>query len=347
MHAGRVSVGMRLRRSDPDRPGLTRRGHGRGFAYLDADGKRVTDQDTLERIRSLAIPPAWKDVWICPYPNGHLQATGTDDAGRRQYLYHDDWRTSQDADKHDRVRRLARRLPAFREAVDQDLCRKGIVRERVLAVALRMLDYGVFRTGNTEYAEEYGSRGAATLLRDDVRVSHGKLVFDFRAKGGQRRTVELDDDDLVAAVRSLKRGRHKKPQLLVYRDDDGYHEIDAAMINERFRELVGEDFTVKDLRTWTATVHAGVDLAEADPPTTKQALNAAVKEMLEEVSEHLGNTPAVARASYVDPRVVEQYEHGHTIADTVDRVGDDLADEETRAQLERSVSKVLDQSARE
>ncbi|TCC28878.1 hypothetical protein [Kribbella speibonae] len=163
------------------------------------------------------------------------------------------------------------------------------------------------------------------MLRDDVRVSHGKLVFDFRAKGG----------------------RHKLPQLLVYRDGDDYHEIDAAMINERFRELVGEDFTVKDLRTWTATVHAAVDLAEAEPPTTKQSLNAAVKEMLDEVSDHLGNTPAVARASYVDPRVVEQYEHGHTIAGTVDRVGDDLADEKTRASLERSVNKVLDQGARE
>ncbi|MEI8411899.1 MULTISPECIES: DNA topoisomerase IB [unclassified Kribbella] len=332
---------MRLRRSDPDRPGLTRRGHGRGFTYLDARGKRITDQETLERIRSLAIPPAWKDVWICPYPNGHLQATGTDDAGRRQYLYHDDWRTTQDAGKHDRVRRLARKLPEFREAVDRDLCRKGIVRERVLAVALRMLDYGVFRTGNTEYAEDNGSRGAATLLRDDVSVRNGKLVFEFVAKGGVERVIELDDDRLVDAVSSLKRARHGEPLLLVYRDGDGYHEIDATMINERFQELVGEDFTVKDLRTWTATVHAAVDLAQADPPTTKKALNAAVKDMLEEVSDHLGNTPAVARSSYVDPRVVTQYEEGRTIASAVKRHGDDLNDEDTRAALERSVARLL------
>jgi DNA topoisomerase I len=341
MHAGRVSVGMRLRRSDPDRPGLTRRGHGRGFAYLDADGKRVTDQDTLERIRSLAIPPAWKDVWICPYPNGHLQATGTDDAGRRQYLYHDDWRTTQDADKHDRVRRLARRLPAFREVVDKDLCSKGLGRERVLAVALRMLDYGVFRTGNSEYAEDHGSRGAATLLRDDVRVRKGKLVFEFVAKGGIDRVIELAADRLVDAVSSLKRSRHGEPQLLVYRDRDGYHEIDATMINERFQELVGEDFTVKDLRTWTATVHAAVDLAKADPPTTKKALNAAVKEMLAEVADHLGNTPAVARSSYVDPRVVTQYEGGRTVKQAVGRHGDDLNDEDTREALERSVVRLL------
>ncbi len=332
---------MRLRRSDPARPGLTRRGHGRGFAYLDADGKRITDRETVDRIRSLAIPPAWKDVWICPYPNGHLQAMGTDDAGRRQYLYHDAWRESQDADKHDRVRRLARRLPAFRDAVDRDLCRKGLGRERVLAAALRMLDYGVFRTGNTEYAEEHGSRGAATLLRDDVHIRKGKVVFDFVAKGGVERVVELDDDPLVTAVSALKRARHGKPLLLVYRDRSGYREIDATMINERFQELVGDEFTVKDLRTWTATVHAAVDLAQAEPPETKKAVHKAVKEMLAEVADHLGNTPAVARSSYVDPRVVTQYEQGRTIESTVRRVGEDLGDEDTRGALERSVTRLL------
>ncbi|HZX02841.1 DNA topoisomerase IB [Kribbella sp.] len=338
---------MRLRRSHPDQEGFRRRRRGTGFSYLDADGNVIEDTDVAERIRTLAIPPAWEDVWICPFPNGHIQAVGTDQAGRRQYLYHDDWRVAQDAGKHDRVRQLARKLPAFREAVDLDLDRKGLDRRRVLAVALRMLDYGVFRTGNTRYADENGSRGAATLLRRDVRVSRGRLVFDFRAKGGQRRTVELDDDKLVAAVRSLKRGRHQNPRLLMFRDRDGYHEIDAAMINERFQELVGDGFTVKDLRTWTATVHAAVDLAEADPPTTKKALDAAVKDMLDEVSDHLGNTPAVARSSYVDPRVIEQFEHGRTIASTVRRVGDDLGDEDARAGLERSVNKVLDEDARE
>ena len=337
---------MRLRRSQPDGPGFSRRQRGRGFSYLDTEGNVIKETDVLERIRTLAIPPAWTDVWICPYPNGHIQAIGTDQAGRRQYLYHDDWRTAQDADKHDRVRQLARKLPAFREAVDADLCTRGLDKSRVLAVALRMLDYGVFRTGNTVYAEEHGSRGAATLLRDDVRVSTGKLAFDFVAKGGQERTIELDDDRLVAAVRSLKRGRHKSPRLLVYRDSDGYHDIDAEMVNDRFRELVGDDYTVKDLRTWTATVHAAVELADTDPPTTKKALNAAVKDMLDEVSEHLGNTPAVARTSYVDPRIVDQYEHGHTIAGTVDRVGTDLDDEEARAALERAVNRILDQDTR-
>ncbi|MER7243223.1 DNA topoisomerase IB [Kribbella sp. NPDC000426] len=337
---------MRLRRSHPDRPGYSRRRRGSGFSYLDEDGKTIKDADVIERIRTLAIPPAWDEVWICPHPNGHIQAIGTDQAGRKQYLYHDDWRSAQDDDKHDRVRQLARKLPAFREAVDTDLGTPGLDQRRVLAVALRMLDYGVFRTGNTEYAEEYGSRGAATLLRDDVRVSDGKVVFDFVAKGGQQRTLELDDDRLAAAVGSLKRGRHKNPRLLVYRDASGYLEIDAGMINERFQELVGEHYTVKDLRTWTATVHAAVDLAEQEPPRTKKALDAAVKDMLAEVSSHLGNTPAVARASYVDPRVITQYEHGHSIAETVDRVGDDLDDVQARGALERSVNRLLDRDSR-
>ncbi|MEV6283013.1 DNA topoisomerase IB [Kribbella sp. NPDC051770] len=338
---------MRLRRSTPDKPGLTRKGHGRGFSYHDEQGQKITDADVVERIRTLAIPPAWKDVWICPYPNGHIQATGTDEAGRRQYLYHDDWRTSQDADKHDRVRRLARKLPAFREAVDKDLSGKGLGREKVLAVALRMLDYGVFRTGNTRYAEEYGSRGAATLLREDVTVRRGgTVVFDFVAKGGIERKLELEDDRLAAAVRSLKRARHDQDQLLVFRDRDGYHGIDASMVNERFHALVGDDYTVKDLRTWTATVVAAIELAGAEPPTTKKALNGAVKEMLDEVSDHLGNTPTVARASYVDPRVVDQYERGRTIPATVDDV-EELDDPKTRAKVERSVNKLLDQDARE
>ncbi len=331
---------MRLRRSSPDRPGLTRRRRGTGFSYLDENGRRVTAPETLDRIRTLAIPPAWRDVWICPYPNGHIQAVGTDDAGRRQYLYHDDWRAGQEADKHDRVRRLARRLPAFREQVDRDLCGKGLGRDRVLAVALRMLDHGVFRTGNTEYADDYGSRGAATLLRDDVRIKQGRLVFDFTAKGGVDRVIELEDDKL--AVAALRRSRHDSPLLLVYTDRTGWHEIDAGGINERFQELVGDGYTVKDLRTWNATVQAAVALAKEDPPTTKKALQSSVRAMLGDLSDHLGNTPAVARSSYVDPRVITQFEQGRTIAPAISRTGsDDLGSEQVRERLERSVARLL------
>jgi DNA topoisomerase IB len=333
---------VRLRRVSVDRPGFRRRGRGKGFSYLDAEGNVIRDREVIDRIRMLAIPPAWQDVWICPHPNGHIQAVGTDEAGRRQYLYHDEWRTAQDADKHDRVRRLAGRLPSFRKAVDRDLCGNGLSRDRVLAVALRMLDHGVFRTGNAEYADEYGSRGAATLLREDVRVSRGLLVFDFTAKGGVRRTLELEDAKLVTAVAALKRSRPDSPLLLVYRDKDGWHEVDADQINERFHELVGDDYTVKDLRTWTATVHAAVALANADPPETVKATKAAVKAMLTDVSDHLGNTPAVARASYVDPRVITEYENGHTIRRAITRTGsDNLNRASVRARLERSVARLL------
>ena len=333
---------MRLRKSNPDKPGLTRRGRGKGFSYLDADGNVIDDAEVVERIRALVIPPAWKDVWICPYPNGHIQAVGTDEAGRRQYLYHDAWRVTQDASKHDRVQSLARKLPDFREAVDHDLCSKGLTRERVLAVALRMLDHGVFRTGNTRYAEESGSRGAATLLRKDVRVSKGVLVFDFIAKGGIERTLELKDAKLTTAVTALKRSRHDNPRLLVYRDKEGWHEIDAGLINTRFQELVGEGYTVKDLRTWTATVHAAVELAEAEKPETKTVAKKAVREMLDEVSDHLGNTPTVARSSYVDPRVITQYEEGRTIARAVKKTGSDhLERQKVREAIDPSVARLV------
>ncbi|QNE16839.1 DNA topoisomerase IB [Kribbella qitaiheensis] len=339
---------MRLRRSDPAKPGLTRRGRGKGFGYLDADGNVVDDAAVVERIRALVIPPAWNDVWICPHHNGHIQAVGTDEAGRRQYLYHDEWRTSQDDDKHDRVKRLAARLPEFRAAVDRDLCTAGLGRARVLATALRMLDHGVFRIGNTRYAEDAGSRGAATLLRDDVRVRKGLLVFDFIAKGGKQRTLELKDDKLAAAVSALRRSKHDNPRLLVFHDKSGWHEIDASSINARFQELVGDQYTVKDLRTWTATVHAAVDLAEADPPQTERTAKKAVKEMLTEVSEHLGNTPTVARASYVDPRVIAQYEEGRTIARAIKKVGsDELERQKVREKLDPSVARLVAEGGRQ
>ncbi|MFC0624507.1 DNA topoisomerase IB [Kribbella deserti] len=333
---------MRLRRSKLDGPGLTRKGRGRGFCYLDADGNPVTDPETLERLKALAVPPAWRDVWLCPFPNGHIQAVGTDEAGRRQYLYHEAWRTSRDAEKHERVRRLVRRLPDFRQTVEADLVRPGVSRERVLAVALRMLDHGVFRTGGAQYADEYGSRGAATLLRTDVCIRRGKLLFDFTAKGGQRRSLELADPELSKAVATLKRSRHDNPLLLVCKEGEGCRPILAEDVNERFKELVGDGHTVKDLRTWHATVYAAVVLAKAEPPRSKRATQSAIRQMLTEVSEELGNTPAVARRSYVDPRVVTQFERGRTIAPAIRRVGsNDLTRPMVRAALERSVVRLL------
>jgi DNA topoisomerase I len=335
-------MAVRLRRSKPDGPGWTRRRRGSGFSYLDADGNVITDPEICERIRSLVIPPAWRDVWICPYPNGHVQAVGVDDAGRRQYLYHDAWRQSRDAAKHDRVRRLARRLPDFRLKIHEDLQSPGITKERVLATALRMLDHGVFRTGNDEYAEEYGSRGAATLLREDVTVKGGRLVFEFTAKGGQERFAVLEDSELAKALTALRRCRTGSERLLVYRDTDGWREISAGDVNERFRELVGDGFTVKDLRTWHATLLAAVILAGTEPPRSKRAASSAVRSMIAEVADHLGNTPSVARRSYIDPKVIEQFEKGHTIERALRRTGsDDLTDPTVRATLERSLTRLL------
>lgn len=318
---------MRLRRADPDRPGIRRIRHGRGFRYVDARGNRV-DDETRRRIKDLVIPPAWEDVWICPDANGHLQAVGTDDAGRRQYLYHLEYRRRQDEDKHRRVVVLARRLPSVRDAVAEDLRSRGLTRRRVVAAALRMLDHGVFRTGGEEYAAEHGSQGVATLRRDDVRRRHGLLEFSFIAKGGQERRLTLDDPLLAATVVALKRSRPDgTDRLLTFAAEDGWQEVRAADVNERFKELAGDDYTVKDLRTWHATVLAAVALASG------KAERAVVKE----VAEELGNTPAVARRSYIDPRIFERAD--------LDRLrglnGATLTDPASRLRAERAVTRLL------
>lgn len=303
---------MRLRRSDPNKPGLTRRRHGRGWRYLDADGAAVGDEDA-DRARALVIPPAWRDVWISPHPNGHIQAVGVDDAGRRQYLYHEQWRRERDEEKHERVADLVGLLPRFRAAVARDLATSGLGRDRVLAGALRMLDHGVFRTGGEEYAEENGSRGVVTLLCEDVAVDRGQLVFCFPAKSGIRRDLRLDDPELVPLVRALRRGRDGGEQLFVHRVDGELRPVRSSEVNPRFRELTGSEHTVKDLRTWHATVVAATAFADLAGPTTARARRAIEIQVLDRVAEELGNTRAVARRSYVDPRVVAAFHDGRTI----------------------------------
>ncbi len=327
---------MRLRRADPNRPGIRRVRHGRGFRYLDVAGAPV-DAEVVARIKDLVIPPAWTDVWISPDPNGHLQAVGTDDAGRRQYLYHPEYRRKQDASKHERVRELARRLPAVRAAVAEDLRGSGLTRRRVVAAALRMLDHGVFRTGGEEYAAQNGSQGVATLNRDDVRIRAGVLTFRFTAKGGQDREITLADPLLATVVAALRRSRPPGiERLLTYRAEDGWHEVHAADVNARFKQLAGDDYTVKDLRTWHATVLAAVTLGLPVPGTATERQRT-VRSALAEVAAELGNTPAVARGSYVDPRLLELFEQG-----TLPRVdGIDLADEADRSRAERAVVRLL------
>ncbi len=292
------------------------------------------------RIRALVIPPAWEDVWICPHPNGHIQAVGTDAAGRKQYLYHTRWRERRDDEKHRRVVELAALLPEFRERVEADLKSSGLTERRVLAGALRMLDRGVFRTGGEEYAEDNGSRGVATLLRGDVEIHDGALRFSYPAKGGIGRNVQVRDELLVSLVRALRRGRADDERLLVYRVGGERHEVRADDVNRRLQELIGDRFTAKDLRTWHATVLAAVMIAGAPEPTSKTALKRAEAAVMRDVAGQLGNTPAVARRSYVDPRVMSAYERGDTIAAALRKLdGADIMD--SREGIERAVVTLL------
>ncbi|GAB3584627.1 DNA topoisomerase IB [Amycolatopsis endophytica] len=333
---------MRLRKSRLDEPGIRRRRSGRGFRYFTPEGEPLRDEETLRRVKNLAVPPAWREVWICPHPNGHIQAIGVDDAGRRQYRYHDQWRQARDEEKHDRVLELAKRMPKWRRRVAGDLARPGLGRDRVLATALRMLDRGVFRTGSEEYTEEHGTYGAATLLQEHVTVKRDVLTFCYPAKGGIQRDITITDPELAAAVKALRRARTGSDRLLAYRTREGWHEVHADDINERFKEIAGDGFTAKDLRTWNATVLAATAFAVADPVTSQRGLKRAQAAVMREVSEELGNTPAVCRKSYVDPRVVRAHEKGRTIAPAVRRIGRaGIRRDEDREVLERAVIRLL------
>ena len=305
---------MRLRRSTLDKPGLTRKRRGKGFAYYDSDGELLTDGKTLQRVKDLVIPPAWKKVWISPHPNGHIQAVGTDAAGRRQYIYHQAWQEERAEEKFDRVLDLSLQLPQWRARVTEDLGAKGLGRDRVLALALHLLDRGYFRAGGEQYADENESYGLATLLCEHITLHRDSVLFDYPAKSGVRRTLEITDEAVVRAVRSLMRREGRTDRLLVCRNGSGWTDIRADDLNARFKELVGEEYSVKDLRTWHGTVLAAEAFVDADPPVSPKVVKRVESAVMKEVSEALGNTPAVARGSYVDPRVVRGYEQGQTIA---------------------------------
>jgi DNA topoisomerase I len=328
----------RLRRVSPHEPGWTRRRAGRGFYYLDENGNRLADED-VARVRALAIPPAWSDVWICPRPNGHLQAVGTDAAGRRQYIYHPEWGERRDELKFARVTRAARRLPAMRAAVLEDLAEEAMTRDKACAAAVRLLDLGCFRIGSDAYANG-DSFGLTTLERRHVRRVGSTLVFEFTGKSGIEHRIEVDDDPSRQAIESMRRRRGGSERLLAFRENGRWADLDAASVNDYLRERTGEDLTAKDFRTWHATVLAAATLAESHEPGVSQASRKrAVKAAMDEVAAFLGNTPAIARASYVDPRVVDLYEDGVTIAAALRRAPRDP--EARRAALERAVRRML------
>lgn len=330
----------RLRRTSPDQPGWTRRRAGRGFTYLDEQGERLAAED-VQRIRDLVIPPAWTEVWITPYPNGHLQAVGTDDAGRRQYLYHPDWRTRRDAEKFDRVLEFGKALTRARELVVVDLGREGMPLERACAVAVRLLDLGYFRIGNDVYADTHGSFGLTTLERRHVRRHQDKLIFAFVGKSGVEHRIEIDDAVVVAAVDIMRRRRSATdPSLLAFKEGRSWRSILPALVNEYVRESTGMEATAKDFRTWHATVLAAASLAETDEPgQTKASRKRAISAAMKEVSSFLGNTPTLARTSYVDPRVVSAYEEGRTIERATSRTYDTV--DERQAALERATLKLV------
>jgi DNA topoisomerase-1 len=304
----------RLRKVDCSGPGLRRVRRGKGFSILDPDGERIAEPEVLTRVDELVIPPAWQDVWICPYPGGHIQATGIDQKGRKQYLYHPRWRQRRDQAKFDDMVVFARALPRLRERVAEALADGDHSRDHVLALAVRLLDRGFFRIGSEDYAVTNETYGLATMKKRHVQVRDGVLYFDYPAKHGKRRVQAVVDREVAADIEVLKRRRGGGDELLAYKQGRAWVDVKSPDINAWLKDATGEDISAKDFRTWGATVLAAVGLAVSPVPDTKTARKRAIARVVKEVAYHLGNTPAVARASYIDPRTFDRYSDGITIA---------------------------------
>jgi DNA topoisomerase I len=328
----------RLRTVSTRDPGWRRVHHGRGYRYLDVDGSPLGKAE-VERVKALVIPPAWRDVWISPYPNAHLQAVGTDEAGRRQYLYHPYWRLKRDAAKFDRVMEMATKLPDVRRRIRTDLDREGLDRETALAAAVRLVDLGCFRLGSESYTEQNGSYGLTTLERRHVRRDGGCHVFSFVGKSGVEHDIRLTDPQLCRVVDQMTRRRRGEERLLCAREGRLWVPLQAADINEHIRELFGLDVTAKDFRTWHATVHVATALAETGPTRSRTARKRTVRQAIVGASELLGNTPTVCRSSYVNPRVIDLYESDVTIAPALANLPGDQ--DEARDQVDRAVVQLL------
>jgi len=306
--------------------------------FLDEHGDRLGGTDA-ERCRALVIPPAWTEVWICPYANGHLQAVGVDDAGRRQYLYHPRWVEQRSAEKHDRVTKFGRRLPAIRSRVAEDLSSDRVDLDAACAAAVRMLDLGCFRIGNDIYATENGSFGLTTLERRHVRRQNDQLVFDFTGKSGVEHHIVIDDPDVVQVVDRMRRRRTEDPALLAFRDGRNWRSLTSVDVNDYLRSVSGLEASAKDFRTWHGTVLAATALAKALEPTSASAARRSIAAAVREVADYLGNTPALARSAYVDPRVIDAFEEGRTIRAAVRR--SHTGPEERQAALERATLRLL------
>jgi DNA topoisomerase IB len=335
----------RLARSDCAGPGITRVRSGTGFRYVDTNGNKLNGAADRARIDQLAIPPAWNEVWICPKPNGHLQATGVDAAGRKQYLYHEAWRAAKDREKFDEMLDFAAALPKLRAQIKKDLRKRELTAERVLACAIRMLDLGFFRIGSEDYAEENESYGLATIRKDHVTLEDKQAIFDYRAKSGKQRVQAITEPAVIKVITAMLKRRGGSDELLAYKDGARWRDVKSTDINVRLKALTGEDYSAKDFRTWNGTVLAAVSLAGKGDLVTvaaqrKRAKNAAAKE----VAYYLGNTPAVARSAYIDPRVFDRFDSGWTIAARVGELGGPEAfiDPEGRVAIEDAVRDLIE-----
>jgi DNA topoisomerase-1 len=302
-----------LVRSDPHGPGLTRVRAGDGFRYLDQAGAEISDAATLDRIRALRIPPAWADVWISPDPLGHIQATGTDSKGRLQYLYHQLWREQRDAQKFGHMLTFAGALPGLRAATERDLRHRGLTRDRVVASVVRLIDLGLFRIGEERYADLDHHYGATTLRKHDVRVTRDGIVFDYTAKWGKQRTITVKDELVRPTVRALARSENDFDTLWSYQQDGRWHVLHSRDVGNYIAGRAGGHFTAKEFRTWNATVLMALALANAGPAATPTGRKRTIAASVREVANLLGDTPAVARGSYIDPRLIARYEADGTL----------------------------------
>src|SRR4051794_4895760 len=295
------------------RSGWRRAGLQRRFRYFDADGREITDEAKLEGVRALAIPPAWTDVWISPSPRSKLQATGVDAAGRKQYLYHPEYRARQEQAKYDKLIRFAEKLPQLREAMSEHMQLEGMPAEKVAAVAVRLINLGWFRVGSDRYAKTSRTFGITTLRKSHVSVRGARISFRYRGKHSIMIHSAVVDPELAAAMKDLL--AQPGARLFKFENDGGYCNLDQRRLNSYIRTHLGAEFTAKDFRTWGGTLTAAVELAQHGPPETETEAKRRIAKVMRKVGERLGNTPAVARSSYVSPAVVEQYRDGRTIED--------------------------------
>src|SRR5713101_4765843 len=301
-----------LRYVTDEQPGFSRKRKGEEFEYSDSDRKPIRDEQRLLRISHLAIPPAWSDVWICPSPNGHIQATGRDGRTRKQYRYHERWREIRDENKYDRLVNFGKALPKIRRRLKKDLALTGLPREKVLATIVQLLERSLIRVGNEEYARENKSFGLTTLQDRHVDVKGSKLRFRFRGKSGRLHEVDVTDRRIARIISKLQ--DLPGQSLFQYVDDGGsVHEITSQDVNEYLREVTGEDFTAKDFRTWAGTVLATISLSATGAFETKKQAKATLKQAIGAVAKILGNTPAVCRQCYIHPAVLEAYLNGNAI----------------------------------